>query len=330
MAEQYAQVITDDEEVDFGELQNIDAEGVTRLLKQARNIRTKQNELDYEAELRKFAIAYADPSTRVTPDVAAKPETVGKSVVPADILRSYYGDNLYREVAKASLANVRAGYPIDPAAPTYVQDLVKVFREEDEPRGASYAPVTRTVEMPNAEAAEIRALNDATYLKWLESDKPALKARAQEYLDMNNFDPAFLARSPEESAASSLEHEVGHHINRATVDFEERIDVSSIDNHLADADEITQAAGKLQRELYKNTGKRIEKPDDFMRLVKSKETPEYISPEAKRLLNFSRKLLGTKNEPLLEEISKVLPATVKNESEPRDFMSAVDARMGSA
>lgn len=330
MAEKYAQVIRDGDEVDFGELQNVDVDGVRNLLKQARAIRSKENERAYEAELRKFAIAYADPSTRVTPDVAAKPETIGKSVVPADILRPYYGDNLYREVAKASLANARAGYPVDPAAPTYVQDLVKVFRDEDEPFGASYAPVTRTVKMPNEEATGIREYNDATYLKWLQGDKPELKARAQEYMDMNNIDPEFLARSSEESAASALEHEVGHHVNRATVDFEERLDVSSIDNHLADANEITQAAGKLQREYYKNTGKRIEKPDDFLRLVKSKDTPEFISPEAKRLLNFSRKLIGTKNEGLLDEISRVLPATVKNESEPQDFMSAVNARMGSA
>lgn len=149
---------------------------------------------------------------------------------------------------------------------------------------------------------------------------------------------------------TSLEHELGHKVYRAEKfapkadSFNKRYrDAINADSpsrkptvypprsgdikksYFDDRAELFQALGKFQREHFKETGKRLTKPDQLYKLIKSDENFDYLSKEGSRLINYLRKQSkGNNSEQRLKFFSELAPMFVEKED---SFQEAINKRM---
>jgi hypothetical protein len=261
---------------------------------------------------------------------------------PQEMLRSYYGDNLNQEIIRAGNYNINRPV-VKPQSYSAIFDTIQGQKTED--YGSTYSidkDNKPTAEVTSGIGFKIEQENDKTYREWLSGNDPKLKARAIKYFKTNSLDPSV----SEDSIKSSLEHEVGHHITdpdtfyslnslrqnngKLPLAVEARNKASAASDgfedfggHTGVTYETTQALARLQREMFKNTGKRLI-PIEFTKLVNSGETPEFLTREGRRILIYARNLKEVADKSQDEEkkknaqealkaLSRMAPALVKNE-----------------
>ena len=290
-------------------------------------------------------------------------------MTPASVIAPYYGDNFEKEVLEAQEANKKINFL---SADSYSKLYDPVPAEADYYTSAKYKYGKRTPKV------EVGAPNEEGKYFWNDDhDKEADVARAYaakegaarrndeegrkaiRFMRLNNYDPL---NHGKENEASSLEHELGHHYSirggggRADNLVRRGWDETSAgDTHIAKPVETRQAMGRLQREVYKNTGSRVKDEETFMAMVE--KPPEYLSNEGRRLLNYAKRLHAHRMGPeelehdkrnlkywdkgrrsyydpmerdetrirsddaVLKSIIEGLPATVKNKPAERRFFS---------
>jgi hypothetical protein len=244
--------------------------------------------------------AYSEPPAPSGGSVAEVMDSGSGSLTPADVIRPYYGDQFEGEVLAAQKANEKDGV-LRSDSYSRLFDPVPVEREEYSgfymvPHDRSISP---RVSVPNKESKAIQKQNEQFYRDMLQPfDEDGTKRdirdkrRAQRFFTANSY-------SPEDrigSAEDTLEHELGHHYARpnssytkADTPFSQALEGSSaFGAHMAKPSETVQAMGRLQREVFKNTGSRIKNREQFLEMVDN--PPEYLSPEGKRILYFSKRL----------------------------------------
>lgn len=132
----------------------------------------------------------------------------------------------------------------------------------------------------------------------------------------------------EQEIGTGLEHEMGHHIYRPHNYKNYPFSSKSKESYFDDRQELFQALGKFQREHFKEKGQRLTNPEDLYFLLKSDEKFDYLSKEAKRLINYLRKEeKGSKGEKRLKFISELAPMFVSNDKS--SFENAVEQRLTS-
>lgn len=254
------------------------------------------------------------------------------AVSPKDMLESYYGDALPKEIVRAGLYNMN--YPtVNPTVFTKIFDTIKARKDTE--YGSSYIKKdgVPTANVESGRAAEMSGENHETYKTWLKSEDPKLKSRALAYFNNNSLDP----ESKAGTIKSSLQHEIGHHITEPlryeTLPLLTRFEASIASNKFKDfgshtgiVDETTQALSRFQREWFKEKKTRISNPSDFIKLVDSGEIPEFLSEEGRRILIYARNLKNVKdtsedenkkNEAAaaLRGLSEMVPAVVQNKKQ---------------
>jgi hypothetical protein len=323
-----------------------------RALRNARAKRTPEQVAAFEKSLSESGKDLSGGAPRKTVEEIEDPTTMRGSAKPADFIARYYGKEFPTQVAKAMLYNEnRPTLEVD--AYSRLFDEIAMERDPDEPRPAGYLPKSKKVQLTNKEGEQINRQNAETYREWAKSDDPKLRKRAEEFLTLNSYESADeAARSRDTSAA---EHEFGHHYAKAAegglagqtqkaarslVSIRHKGGEDFADFHTADPEELTQAAGRFQRELFAKTGKRITDPQEFLKLVESDDEMEFMTPEAKRYLIFARRVSKEATEPsplidtreeekkrkaILQGMADILPATV---SVDESFEGRANTRLG--
>tara|TARA_S200002703_G_scaffold21891_1_gene18522 strand:- start:7147 stop:8100 length:954 start_codon:yes stop_codon:yes gene_type:complete len=127
---------------------------------------------------------------------------------------------------------------------------------------------------------------------------------------------------------SGLEHEMGHHVYLPSESKKYPVSTDLKRSYFDDEAELFQALGKFQREHFKEKGQRLTRPEDLYKLLKSDEKFDYLSKEAKRLINYLRKEeKGSKGEERIKFISELAPMFVSNGKS--SFENAVEQRLTS-
>lgn len=260
------------------------------------------------------------------------------SLSPEEILKSYYGENLPREIIAAGNYNIQR-----PTVPllSYAKIFDRIPASKTIGEGSSYYPnypTSRGNPMVKFDTASKEEVDSNK--KWLTNRYPSPREIAKEFFKANSIDPTL----PSSSYESILEHEVGHHItignpigykpkelpNNARYYGRIASDgFSKFGEHTGQIDETTQALGRFQREMFKNTGKRLH-PVEFMGLVNRREIPDFLTPEGRRILIYSQNLKDVadkskdKNKKdaalkALEAISRMAPAVVSNKKHGLDL-----------
>lgn len=264
-------------------------------------------------------------------------------ITTADVAKPYYGDKFEEELLRGMRENEKLKVMPTENYQRYFDEVPVGFAQKP-----PYYNVTKgEVSLSNAKGREIMESNADTMEQWYKDDTdPKYQKKAGEALRVNNYSNF---KDYKGKAVQSLEHEVTHHALRpydkppkgsSAEGLEDAAMYTATDeNHLASESELLVAMSALQREHYKATGKRIEKPEEFKALL-DKENPEYLSGEGKRLLNYTRKLkedyvpkegeenprdkkfIRKQRDKAIEAVSRALPAVVKNEFPQRKFFSA--------
>jgi hypothetical protein len=304
---------------------------VRELLEDARRMRTPEQKAAFEQKLMsggKGPVPYPAPlPTEKIRDV----NTASGTGRPVDFIQPYYGDGFSTEVAKAMLYNARQPKPVlTEESYSRLYDAIPFKRDQKNPRGASYAPKTSEVELPNAESVRIGRANADTYKEWeADSSDKKYQGYAKNYARSNSYLSAAEAADWEKKGGEDAsEHEFTHHATRpAGGGVADRLFFDDIMGlimdegtsdvltdpktgekvgdhpqdyfgyHTARSSELTQAASRFQRELFAHTGKRIEKPDDFEAIVESDDPMDFMTPEARRYLVFARRIAKDQIEP---------------------------------
>jgi hypothetical protein len=322
---------------------------IKKILLRARKARTPAAEEEALAGVKALGRTLASDEERLTPSELAKPEVEKGAMAPADVISPYYGKQFARELIRAATYN-QARPTLEKEAYAKMFDIIPAQRTARE--GASYTPDNSDeggkdepmVRLKSARSQDISEKNFETYKGWLRGEDPELKARAEDFFKTNSIDP----NRPENTQLDVIEHEFGHHATdpernalakkanyagyEATGEFEE------FGGHTGETAETTQALGRLQREVFKNTGNRLTNPKQFMSLVEADEVPAYLSQEGQRILTYSRNLKKVADthkdkgrveaaKKALKAISEMAPALVKNQPEPKSFVEAVNTRM---
>lgn len=273
-----------------------------------------------------------NPLLRKTAKDLATGETEGL-IRPKDVIAPYYGEEFGKEVVKAILSNENSE-AMNPDQYRKLFDEVRVLPGKQQ---AAFRTEDKTILFPDSKT--IKTFQD--------SDKFAEEYRVKESNDLAKTYQNSLLRNEYESypeiwndPESILEHEVNHHVSdyphgevRSRQSAGEKLSetfYTGVDSHLSNPSETAQSMGRFQREMFQATGKRIEKPNDFIELLGNDDPPDYLSPEGKRLFFFSKKLLipsekkGKEGERenyyrkrALDGISKGLPSFVeRNKTSP--------------
>ena len=334
---------------------------VAGLLKEARNLRNRRSGMtpeDIEAFGKTLAAQGRDISggaPRKTVAEVKDTATPKGSAKPADFIAPYYKDKFPLEAAKAMIYNKGRPDPVlEESSYAKLFDDVAFERDEGFPQPDAYLRTPQKVRLTNKEGEEIDKANNETYVKWSKSKDPELRRRAEEAVVLNSFASAEDMASGESGAA---EHEFTHHYARPVkggVADKAYLAASSggkhksgdyyEEFHTSGPAELTQAAGRFQRELFAETGKRITKPEEFVSLVNSDEKMEFMTPEARRYLVFARRLLNESEaydpkddffgargkekqsrEDAVRRMAEILPATV---SVDESFQGRANARIG--
>lgn len=248
---------------------------------------------------------------------------------PQEMLKSYYGEDLAKEIIAAGNYNI----PRRTIAPNeYLNIFGTVRAEKDAHQGSQYAFGKFTT-------PPMITLKTGDGRNFLEEMRKKLKSNNREYRDIaslyfktNSLDPS-LPRTQQ----GVLEHEIGHHFTKATT-ASDSLPSSASNNayhatngfeafgeHTGIPNETTQALGVFQREMFKNTGKRLH-PVEFMNLVNKGQTPDFLTQEGRRILIYAKNLkeVADKSEDetkkkaarrALLDISRMAPAVVQNKKQ---------------
>jgi hypothetical protein len=246
----------------------------------------------------------------------------------------------YRNKLESELKRSRGFFEVPPEERLFSAAKVKIGPT----LSPTYAHKDKIVSVNAKEGDDINKSNATTYQDWLNSKDAEEVDAAKEGIYGNDYSSASDyggEKDPKKSLASSVEHEVGHHVYRtnyvAKYDSKKpeghRLVRSITDNqpakdsYLGIANELAQGLGRLQRELYEQTGTRLTEPEDLYILIKSGDKLESLSPEGRRVINHLRKQGDSKEaDNYLKEVSRMAPMFVKNDKE-KDFVSAVNSRL---
>lgn len=308
------------------------ANRIKEILKMGKNAQSKEDQEKIIKTLSELSTDYSSPEyPKMSISEFIKGDAEKAALSPKEMLQSYYGDNLAKEIIAAGNYNIAR--PVL-SSKSYPAIFDTIQGSKTTAYGSAYTVgknLNPTAEVTVGKGAEIQNKNNQTYQEWLNSDKPELKARALDYFKTNSLDPS-IPRSNEQSA---LEHEIGHHITRSASLGDLAINARSsaynasdgfkeFGNHTGDKEETTQALGRLQREMFKNTGKRL-LPVEFAKLVNSREIPEFLTQEGRRILIYAHNLKDVADKSndkkkkeaakeALKSLSRMAPAVVKNEN----------------
>ena len=308
------------------------ADRINEILKMGKYAQSKEDQEKIIKMLSGLSTDYSSPEyPKMSISEFMKGNSEKAALSPKEMLQSYYGDNLAKEIIAAGNYNIARPVLLPKSYPA-IFDTIQGSKTTD--YGSSYTVgenVNPTAEVTVGKGAEIQNKNNQTYREWLNSDKPELKARALDYFKTNSLDPSI----PRSNEQSTLEHEIGHHITRSASSGDLAINARSsaykasdgfkeFGGHTGIEEETTQALGRFQREMFKNTGKRLH-PVDFMELVNKGEIPDFLTQEGRRILIYAKNLKEVadkskdkkKKEAAREalwNISRMAPAVVKNEN----------------
>ena len=319
------------------------AKRINEILRMGQKAQSKEEQEKIAKMLSQFSTDYSSPEyPKMGVSEFAEGSAQKAALSPQEMLKSYYGDKLNQEIIRAGNYNVSRPV-IKPQSYSAIFDTIQGRKTED--YGSTYSidkNNTPTAEVTSGTGVEIEKENHDTYRKWLSGNDPKLKARALQYFRTNSLDPSI----SDDSVKSSLEHEVGHHITdpdtfyslnslrqnngKLPLAIEARDKASAASNRFDDfgghtglTAETTQALSRLQREMFKNTGKRLI-PIEFTKLVNSGEIPDFLTQEGRRILIYARNLKEVADKSKDEEkkknaqealkaLSRMAPAVVKNE-----------------
>ena len=244
---------------------------------------------------------------------------------PKEMLQSYYGENLPREIIAAGNYNI-ARPTIEPVSYPNMLRTMKVVNSPDYD-SSRYDPSKE-----EAVIGQISPESSKINREWLNSNDEWEKKMAIKHFKSNSLDPNL----PDLERASVLEHEMGHHISLAGRDASlpmkayRNASIASngfkeFGEHTGQPHETTQALGRFQREMFKNTGKRL-LPVEFMDLVNKGKIPDFLTQEGRRILIYAKNLKEvadkskdeTKKKAAIEalwNISRMAPAVVQNKKQ---------------
>lgn len=308
------------------------ADRIKEILKMGKYAQSKEDQEKIVKMLSEISTDYSSseyPKMSISEFMKGNAEKAALS--PKEMLQSYYGDDLAKEIISAGNYNIARPVLLSKSYPA-IFDTIQASKTTD--YGSAYTigkNINPTAQVTVGEGAEIQNKNNQTYQKWLNSDNPELKAKALDYFKTNSLDPSI----PRSNEQSILEHEIGHHITQPASVGDLAINARSraydasngfkkFGSHTGKEEETTQALGRLQREMFKNTGKRLY-PVQFMKMVEKGEIPEFLTQEGRRILIYAKNLKEVadkskdKNKKkaakeALEAISRMAPAVVKNEN----------------
>jgi hypothetical protein len=220
-------------------------------------------------------------------------------------------------------------------------------------RGATYEPTTDVSEVAGAGKHAFQEAYFRLKQKDLSSDNPKRRENAEWFFKVNSLDPT---KGPQ-SQLSIAQHELGHAAmhpirlsgrlayssRKSEPDYLKSNEGKPIQwtekdedgygtslthrRHLEKPFEVIQAAGRFQREFFKETGDRV-KPGEFTSLVLSKEDPDYLSQEGSRFLNYARDTMqkidrlyddeeaDAIQEHFLQRLETILPTVVEADQAP--------------
>ena len=268
----------------------------------------------------------------------------------ANIIRPYYGENLDREVREARRANYAVGRStakeriVDPMSYSRIYEDFPV--EVQQLKYPNFDFESEISQVSTKEGAKIRKRNFDYFKSLLSSDDPETREEGERFFRVNSLDPD----KGQNTQASVTQHELGHAVFRPE-SASGRGDLAySLGNtpfylsnekfglplseggtsktglrHMQKPYEVLQAAGRFQREFFKETGDRVE-PGEFTDLVLSKEKPDYLSQEGQRLLNYAQDSIERIDdiyeeeeakkikESFLDRLEAILPTVVEAEN----------------
>lgn len=306
------------------------AEQINAILLSGKRAKTKEEQDKIIQMLSALSVDYSNAEyPKMSASEFASGDAQKAALSPQEMLKSYYGENLPREIIAAGNYNI-ARPTLLPKSYQNIFDQIPASKTTE--YGSAYFPDKPMVELSSGRGFEIDQKNDETYRKWLQSDNPKLKKEALEYFQANSLDPSIAASNKQ----SMLEHEVGHHIARgapyAELPVDAKISASiasdefkKFGDHTSIKNETIQALGRFQREMFKNTGSRLH-PVEFIKLVNKGEIPDFLTQEGRRILIYAKNLKKVADESkdkkkkkaaeeALWNISRMAPAVVQNKKQ---------------
>lgn len=306
---------------------------INEILLLGKRAKTKEEQDKIIQMISSLSVDYSNPEyPKMSASEFASGDAQKAALSPQEILQSYYGENLPREIIAAGNYNI-ARPTVNPVSYSNIFDRIRASKTSE--YGSSYSPDNNgkpMVELSSGLGFEIGKKNEGTYREWLNSNDQELKARALAYFKANSIDPL----APTADSQSVLQHEVGHHITRGAEyetlpsDAKEYANKASdgfdkFGEHTSITNETTQALGRFQREMFKNTGKRVV-PIEFQKLVNNGEIPDFLTQEGRRILIYAKNLKEVADksedkekkkaaEKALEAISRMAPAVVQNKKQ---------------
>lgn len=275
------------------------------------------------------------------------------SLSASDLIQGYYGgpEALKREATKArDYRNYQIGYTgEDPN-----QNLTIQYDRMDE-----QIPITSTDQVSPGYYPKDRNINvnpPEEVSRFAQEVLDALgegggKAKvAEKFLRENNYSVEDIKRQKAEPLAdvfSTIEHEAGHHITRGknpSSNWEDargktQTNIGWSSAHEAAPNELANYLGRVQRETYAQTGKRMESPEELDAYMESqkglpaeKQFEGYSGDTKRGLREIMRSYIdyssdepvsrqkGTGNA-LYKEARKAIPTFVKNDYQPGSIAS---------
>jgi hypothetical protein len=300
---------------------------------------TAQRVIDRLIAKRKVYDIPPELKTKTPAEINAPADSVGKAT-PASFISPYYGEQFNNEVKKAKFENTKLKVLTNESYPALFEEIPY---EKKGRSSAYYTPVQEKVKVPSVtltgpEGQAVRKENAAIFKEGLTKPKDSLEYKdAKEYIESN----AYGSTEDYADTSGTAEHEFGHHYAKPSPELKNKIggkfggelgeQYLIKQTHIAKPDEVVNALGRLQRETFKATGKRYDS-EGFKKLIQSGETPDYLTPEGRRVINHmrfqfkDRENSKSEADKYLETVSKLIPALVKNE-EPKSFEDAVNQRM---
>jgi len=309
------------------------SELINQILLSGKRTKTKEEQDKIIQMLSALSVDYSSAEyPKMSASEFASGDAQKAALSPQEILKSYYGENLPREIIAAGNYNI-ARPTLLPKSYQNIFDTIPASKTTE--YGSAYSPDNNgkpMVELSSGRGFQIDQKNNETYRKWLQGNDLELKAKALEYFQANSLDPLIAASNKQ----GALEHEVGHHITRVAPYADLPLAAKSsasiasdkfnkFGEHTSIGNETTQALGRFQREMFKNTGKRLH-PVEFMAIVNKGEIPEFLTQEGRRILIYAKNLkeVADKSEDknkkekakkALESISRMAPAVVQNKKQ---------------
>jgi hypothetical protein len=171
-------------------------------------------------------------------------------------------------------------------------------------------------------------ISEETRKKQIETFKKSMEANpseTQKWAIQNGFkdaNDALQSIQKNDFIGNLMEHEYGHAYSRgAGIDAGYANKQSDVASYMSNPSELTNGLGKIQRETFRLTGRRFEKPDELRAFIQSTpfdKATEGYSDEAKRTWRFlyenKEGQTDGKNKlmPVIDWASQVAPAFVKS------------------